>query len=294
MNKKILITGASGFTAPYVEKVFKDHSYDVYGMTQFAEGDKQLACDLTDKEAINQLIDELRPDGIIHLAALSFVGHDDPEEFYRVNVLGVTNLLDAVVDADYSIDKIIIASSANIYGTPDNIISIHEGVCPAPVNHYATSKLAMECMTKTYFDKLPLVITRPFNYTGPGQRGNFLIPKIVSHFRDSKELIELGNLDVSRDFTDVRDIAQAYFSLYESPASSEVVNLCSGKAYELKSVIEMMNEIADYEIEVRVNPAFVRDNEIKVLSGDNSHLMGLTGFKPSIDFKQTLQDMYNA
>ena len=124
--------------------------------------------------------------------------------------------------------------------------------------------------------------------------GYFLIPKIVSHFRDSKELIELGNLDVSRDFTDVRDIAQAYFSLYESPASSEVVNLCSGKAYELKSVIEMMNEIADYEIEVRVNPAFVRDNEIKVLSGDNSHLMGLTGFKPSIDFKQTLQDMYNA
>ena len=102
----------------------------------------------------------------------------------------------------------------------------------------------------------------------------------------------MGNLDVARDFSDVRDIALCYLKLFESSARSEIVNLCSGKVHELGEIIESMNKIAGYKITVKVNPAFVRDNEIKVLQGENSKLKALTGFSPGIELSETLQNMY--
>jgi len=135
---------------------------------------------------------------------------------------------------------------------------IDETVCPAPVNHYANSKLAMEHMVRTYDDRLPLIITRPFNYTGVGQAEHFLIPKIVAHYRQRQPVIELGNLEVIRDFSDVRFVVEVYRQLLESDIQGETVNLCSGAGVTLGEIIEKMNEIAGYAIQVRVNPAFVR------------------------------------
>ncbi len=108
-----------------------------------------------------------------------------------------------------------------------------------------------------------------------------------------KKVIELGNIDVSRDFSDVRDIAKAYVNLLESDIISETVNLCSGNIYSLSEIIAIMNKIAGYEIEVEVNPLFVRPNEIKILGGDNNKLTNLVGFKPDIKLEKTLLDMYN-
>ena len=123
-------------------------------------------------------------------------------------------------------------------------------------------------MAKLWFAKLPIIITRPFNYTGIGQAGNFLIPKIVNHFRENKKQIELGNINVSRDFSDVRDIAKSYVDLLESDVCSEVFNLCSGNVHSLSSIITKMEKIAGYSIDVQVNPDFVRENEIKILGGE--------------------------
>lgn len=291
--KKILVTGIDGFTGKYVAEELRGRSYEVVGLVHSNPMAEQVACDLTDKQAVKQCIDSVKPDGVIHLAALSFVGHTDQKAFYDVNVFGCLNILDALFDLGLVTSKVIIASSANIYGNPD-VARINESQEAAPVNHYAMSKLAMEHMVKPWFTKLPIIVTRPFNYTGIGQQENFLIPKIVSHFRARKLEIELGNIDVSRDFSDVRDIAKSYVDLLESNVASEVFNLCSGNVYSLSSIIKKMEAIAGYSIDVKVNPDFVRANEIKILGGENNKLFRMTGSKPTLTIDQTLHDMYYA
>ena len=291
--KKALLTGIDGFTGKYVADLLLQQGYDVIGLVYKNPKQGAVACDLTDKTAVKKMLDLVKPQYIIHLAAISFVGHQDQSAFYNVNVFGALNLLEAAAELQLDLKKVILASSANIYGNPSNVEKITEEQQPSPVNHYAMSKLAMEYMAKLWFDKYPILITRPFNYTGPKQATNFLIPKIVEHFKQSKNQIELGNIDVSRDFSDVRDIAACYVHLLDADIQSEIVNLCSGNVYSLSSIIEKMEQIAGYKIEVKVNPNFVRANEIKVLGGDNTKLFRLTGFKPTISLEQTLLDMYN-
>jgi nucleoside-diphosphate-sugar epimerase len=152
----------------------------------------------------------------------------------------------------------------------------------------------MEHMASTWFDRLPIVITRAFNYTGPGQSEQFLIPKIVAHFRRRARFVELGNVEVSRDFSDVEDVVAAYVLLLESGVRSEIVNVCSGRAIALREVLSTMSSLAGYEIGVRVNPDFVRENEIQRLAGDNTKLKRLINFAPSRPFLETLTRMYAA
>lgn len=294
MKEKVLLTGMGGFTGKYVAEELSAHGYEVIGLVYKNAAEDQVACDLTDKSAVLECLEQVQPDYVIHLAALSFVGHDDQKAFYDVNVFGSLNILEAAAELGLIFKKVVFASSANIYGNPVGVEKIDESVTPAPVNHYAMSKLAMEYMTQLWFDRFPLVITRSFNYTGPGQAEHFLIPKIVSHFKKKSSDIELGNIEVYRDFSDVRDIAKAYVRLLESDVRSEMVNLCSGNVSSLSSIIEQMEQIAGYKINVKVNPAFVRSNEIKVLCGNNAKLVSLTGFNPTITFNKTLLDMYNA
>ena len=289
-----LVTGASGFTGRYMIRALQERGYKVVGLgSGSTTADETLACDLTDAAAVKAAVTHARPEWVVHLAALSFVGHADLEAFYRVNVFGTLNLLEALAGLSVKPARVLIASSANVYGTP-GIEVIDERVCPAPVNHYACSKLAMEHMAATWFERLPIVIARPFNYTGPGQDERFLIPKIVGHFARKAPLIELGNLDVSRDFSDVREVVKAYVALLDSSAHSCRVNVCSGQATALRDVLVMLEQIAGYRIEVQINPAFVRSNEIPMLRGDNSVLRQLVGTVPAMPLEQTLQDTYRA
>lgn len=287
-----LVTGASGFTGRYLIRALKARGFKVVGFGSAAtEADITLACDLTDKAAVAAAVGQAQPDWVVHLAALAFVGHADQEAFYRVNLFGTLNLLEALSNQAHRPQRVLIASSANIYGTP-GIEVIDESVCPAPVNHYACSKLAMEHMVATWYDRLPIVVARPFNYTGPGQDERFLIPKIMGHFARGERVIELGNLDVSRDFSDVRDLVQAYIGLLDSAHHSGPVNVCSGQATALREVIRMAEQIAGYAIEVRVNPSFVRANEIPVLRGDDTRLRGIMGQRDLIPLHRTLSDLF--
>lgn len=292
MNK-VLLTGINGFTGKYVHDLLVEQGYTVIGLVQDNPTNNDCVCDITDKKSVILCLDEIKPNYIIHLAALSFVGHCDKKAFYDVNVFGTTNILEAVYELNLNVRKIILASSANVYGNPINVTRIHENISPSPVNHYAMSKLAMEYMAKTWFDKLPIIISRPFNYTGVGQNNSFLIPKIVSHFKQRRKTIELGNIDVSRDFSDVRDIANAYLSLLKSDVKSEIFNLCSGNVYSLNSIINICEQLVGYEINVNVNPDFVRMNEIKTLGGDNSKLYDDINFKSVYSIEQTIKDMLN-
>ena len=284
-----LLTGASGFTGRYLELALQSRGYRVVR----ADPAGPHPCDLTDPRAVEETISRSEPEVAIHLAAVTFVAHNNAEDFYRVNVLGTLNLLQALASLKHPPRRIIIASSANVYGTPKADV-LDESLCPAPVNHYAASKLAMECMVRTWFDRLPILITRPFNYTGPGQAEHFLVPKIVRHYRERAPHIELGNLHVSRDYSDVEDVVAAYLALLESDVRSEVVNICSGRAIALLDIIDMMNEIAGYKIEVRVNPEFVRENEVPRLVGSPAKLRSLVDIPEPCPFVETLRRMYEA
>jgi nucleoside-diphosphate-sugar epimerase len=157
----------------------------------------------------------------------------------------------------------------------------------------------MEHMARTFRQRLALVIARPFNYTGPGQDTRFLIPKMVDHFARNAREIELGNTHVSRDFSDVRDVVSAYVGLLETPwqdeHSGDVVNVCSGVATPLNDLIEHMNRLAGYNINVQVNPAFVRANEISSLRGNDARLRQRLGHARALTpLANTLRDMFIA
>lgn len=282
---RVLVTGINGFTGAYVAARFAAGGAEVLGLGSqpFYGGElpgigyRQV--DLRDAEGLRAAIAWARPDLVVHLAALAFVGHEDAEAFYRVNLLGTRNLLLALRDSGLGLRKVLLASSANVYGVSQGGM-LPEATPPAPANDYAVSKLAMEHMARLFAPHLPLVIARPFNYTGRGQSEAFLVAKIVAHVRRRASEIELGNIDVSRDFSDVRALAEAYWGLAERAPAGSTVNICSGVPHSLRQVLALALELAGHEMAIRVNPAFVRANEIPSLTGDPALLRSLVpGFR---------------
>lgn len=263
---KVLITGQNGFTGRYLRAELAAHGHDVVG----------LQSDLTDANGLAEEMQRVQPDWVAHLAGIAFVSHGEANDFYRVNLIGTRNLLAALADCGKRPACVLLASSANVYGNSTAGV-LREDAPPNPANDYAVSKLAMEHMARLWLDRLPIVIARPFNYTGVGQSESFLLPKIVAHFKRRAEMIELGNLDVWRDFSDVRAVVQAYRRLLEISPAGETVNVCSGRTYSLREVLTLCERLTGHVMAVRVNPAFVRANEVRSLCGDPSHLRALIG-----------------
>ncbi|HDR9011971.1 NAD-dependent epimerase/dehydratase family protein [Burkholderia vietnamiensis] len=290
---RALVTGIGGFTGDYMAQSLRSAGYRVFGTTHGADavGPDMYRVDLCDRVGLAKAVAEVQPDVVAHLAAVSFVAHGDADAIYRTNVVGSRNLLEALANLDNRPRAILMASSANIYGNAAVEI-IDESVEPHPANDYAVSKLAMEYMARLWCDKLPIIVARPFNYTGVGQSPQFLLPKIVDHFRRRERVIELGNTDVERDFSDVRRVVEAYRRLLERAPASGVFNVCSGRAVSLKAVIAMMEQIAGHTIEVRVNPAFVRANEVRRLQGADARLQTAIGPLNDIPLESTLRWMF--
>ncbi|RYG58055.1 MAG: NAD-dependent epimerase/dehydratase family protein [Alphaproteobacteria bacterium] len=240
---------------------------------------------------------EVKPEAVVHLAGIAFVAHAHDEAFYAVNVVGTTNLLGALVRLDSPPRMVLLASSANVYGNTDQS-PISEHQAPAPVNHYGMSKLAMEYMARTFMDRLNIVITRPFNYTGPGQDVAFLIPKLALHFARRSPTISLGNLHVEREFNDVRTVCDAYLSLLVHGEPGETYNVCSGRPYELQHVIDSFERLTSHEIAISVNPEFVRANEVHRLCGNPAKLDTLLARHgcqlEALPLDKTLSDMLAA
>jgi nucleoside-diphosphate-sugar epimerase len=287
-GKRALITGIHGFTGRYMAAELAAQGCEVVGLgTQASDEANYHQADLTDLDGLSKLLAHIQPDIVVHLAALAFVGHGAAEGFYQVNLIGTRNLLEAVASCGKVPESILLASSANVYGNASEGL-LDESTTPAPANDYAVSKLAMEYMASLWFGRLPIIITRPFNYTGVGQADNFLLPKIVKHFREKAGKIELGNLDVWRDFSDVRSLVAAYRGLLEAKPFGQFVNVSSGTTHSLREVIDMCRSITGHDLEVEVNPAFVRANEVKTLCGDNRRLKSLVPGWHTPELRETL------
>jgi len=277
---KVLITGLKGFTGCYLHDELIRQGHEVVG----------LQADLTDAAALDAEMKRVQPDWVAHLAGIAFVGHGEANDFYHVNLMGTRNLLAALAGCGKRSACVLLASSANVYGNATEGV-LTETTPPNPANDYAVSKLAMEHMARLWHDKLPIVITRPFNYTGVGQSESFLLPKIVAHFKNRSAEIELGNLDVWRDFSDVRAVVQAYRRLLEASPAGATVNVCSGGTHSLREALALCAHIAGHSIAVRVNPAFVRANEVRSLCGDPNRLQALIGDWETPPLEETLRWM---
>ncbi|MDL2357157.1 MAG: GDP-mannose 4,6-dehydratase [Pseudomonadota bacterium] len=294
-GKRALVTGLRGFTGHYVARELAEAGYRVFGTVLSGEagGVDIVELDLCDRAAVAAAVARVQPDVVVHLAGIAFVAHSDAEQIYRVNVVGTRNLLEALAAARHAPSAVLLASSANIYGNA-GVALIDEQVAPAPANDYAVSKLAMEYMARLWMDKLPIVIARPFNYSGRGQSDNFLLPKIVAHFRRRAPRIELGNLAIARDFSDVRMVAKAYRRLLAASPAGQAFNICSGHSTSLAAVIDTVADMAGYRIEVEVNPAFVRANDVLSLAGSNARLTAVIGPIDTPPLAETLRWMYQA
>lgn len=294
---RTLITGVSGFTGRYLAPLLAAQGHAVHGVVHDHDQapitgvDQVHEADLADAATISRVVAEVAPDYVVHLAAVSFVAHHDVELMYRANILGTRQLLEALASLPRTPRSIILASSANVYGNSRAGV-LNEELPPAPANDYGVTKVAMEYVASIYRERLPLIVARPFNYTGKGQGEKFIIPKIIAHAREHRPLIELGNVDVARDFSDVRSVVDAYARLLDAPdALGGTFNICSGHAVRIDELVEQISKLSGQKLETRVNPAFVRTNEVRSLCGSAAKLESVIGPLKAIKLGETLRWM---
>lgn len=279
---RVLVTGAAGFTGQHLLERLAQDGHSLHGLVHRATGDQPLlesehVADLRDLARICEVVGEVQPDYVVHLAAIAFVAHGDAAELYSSNILGTRNLLQALATTPKRPDAVLVTSSANVYGNRREGV-LDESMPPEPANDYGVTKVACETLARLYSDRLPIMTVRPFNYTGRGQSEQFVIPKIVAHAAARKATIELGNIDVARDFSDVRSVVDAYARLLTTPAAiGGIFNVCSGEARSLAEVIELVERLSGHQLEVEVNSAFVRADEVRTLCGSRDRLESLIG-----------------
>ncbi len=295
---KAFITGVSGFVGKYLAEHLLRNGFEVCGIDRKGaeiKGCKIEVCDILDKERLSAVVESAKPDAIFHLAALSSVSKsfEAAKETKRVNVEGTRNLLDAVAEAKIS-PVILVISSLQIYGKPDTL-PIKEDAPLRPASPYAESKAEQEKLCMEYSKKLKIIISRSFNHTGPGQSDDFVWPSFAKQIAEieagKRKELSVGNLDVERDFSDVRDIVKAYLLAIQKCKPGEVYNICSGKAYNIGKMLDVMKSYSTEKIEVAVDGARVRKKDVPALYGDNSKFTRATGWKPQIPFEKTLKDI---
>jgi len=270
-ESKVWVLGASSFTGQYLLPKLKAENYQVV----------TTEVDITKAKAVEDALLQIQPNYIINLAGISFVPDGENADIYAINTFGPQNILDASLKLKKAPKKIILASSSLIYGKQKQE-TIDESCIANPINHYGCSKWAMEQIAQNYQDKLDIIITRPFNYTGVGQDNKFLIPKIVEHFKQRKTTISLGNLDVWRDFSDVRWVTQAYSELLNMEHSGLLtVNLCSGELISIRAIIKILEKITGHTIKVQVAPQFIRPSDIPRQCGNGMLLQKIITMRPS-------------
>jgi nucleoside-diphosphate-sugar epimerase len=281
-SPKVWLIGANSFTGSYLLPSLEKANYNV----------DTFDVDITDAQQVELAMLRIQPDYIISLAAISFVPDGENESIYAVNTFGPQNILSACLKLSTVPRNIILASSANIYGVQQQE-KIDEACQPNPINHYGCSKWSMEQIAQTYSEHLNITITRPFNYTGKGQATKFLVPKTVDHFKQKATTLKLGNIDVWRDFSDVRWITEAYTLLLSTPVQGMGrINLCSGSLISIREIIETLQQITGHNINIETDTALIRPADIKRQCGSNIKLFDLLpDLSPKIDIEETLKWM---
>lgn len=300
--QKVLVTGANGFVGQHLVKELAENNITVIGVGGkhgSAQKSPYLAeymiLDLMDSEAVHT-IDFKNIDGVIHLAALSAAGpsFDEPLQYINTNIGIEINLFEAALAQDVK-PRFLIISSGMLYD-PKAPLPLTELAPIAPITPYAVSKIGQEQMAHYYGSRgFHSIIARPFNHIGPGQNPGFIVPdiaqQIVAVEQGKAQELLVGNLDAERDYTDVRDIVQAYRLLLERGTAGETYNVCSGVPMSGHEIVAGLLEAAGSDIPITPDPAKIRPSDNPVIYGDNQKLIAATGWQPKIPIKTTLADV---
>ncbi|MGI8785220.1 MAG: GDP-mannose 4,6-dehydratase [Acidobacteriota bacterium] len=320
---KVLVTGAGGFAGRHLCRALLREGHWVAGTVEsfpsspaqdvshlhVLEHVSRVELDVRDADRCRSIVDSIRPDWIFHLAALTFVpaSLDSPVETYRVNFLGTLNVLEAVRQSCPS-TRFVFVSSSEVYGRP-RYLPIDELHPLAPVNPYSGSKAAADLLCFQYAESygLDIIRVRPFNHSGPGQSDSFVISALSRQVAEievrlREPMLKVGNLDNRRDFSDVRDVVQAYIAAAEKGRRGVAYNVCSGSSHSVRELLEWLLEasraqtaspgqrIAGQEVVVMADPTRIRPDEVPEVLGSNKAALDELQWAPVIPLRQTVTD----
>ncbi len=289
---KILLTGATGFLGRHLARRLLERHYQVVGLAAEAANDLGFPClgvDLRDRDSVRQAFETMRPEAVVHLAALSHVGDSWQRisDYFAVNLLGTEAVVEAAAGA-----RVVFASSAEVYGeVPERYQPIPESWPLGPRNPYALTKAAAERWVLAAGG----TVVRLFNLVGPGQAPSFAVPSFARQLaaiaRAGEEgTLRVGNLSARRDFVHVTDAAEAFQRVLEVGASGEVYNLASGQSHSLREVLDLLIALAGVKVSVLEDPARMRPHDLPLTSGDASRLRAL-GWAPSRSLEAALREV---
>ncbi len=308
---KVLVTGITGFAGSHlVDYLLTLPGVEVMGILRwrsrteniehFRDKVRLVECDLRDSSSVRDVLDLLRPERIFHLAAQSFVptSWTAPTESLMTNIIGQLNIFEAVKKL-HIMPRIQLACSSEQYGMVfENELPIRETNPLRPLSPYAVSKVGQDMLGYQYWMsyKIPVIRTRGFNHEGPRRGPVFVCSDFAKQIADIERglkppVIRVGNLDARRDFTDVRDVVRAYWLSLERGEPGEVYNICCGKAWTIRAMLDMLLAMTKVKVKVEQDEARMRPSDVPVLLGDASKFRKATGWEPTISFEQTLQDL---
>ena len=295
---KALITGVNGFVGPYLVKHLITNGFEVFGIDRSGKEVDDCAvekCDVTDYNTVFAVIKRVAPDCIFHLAGQSSVAKSwkEPELTRKINVGGAKNIFEAVAAAKIN-PKILVVSSAEVYGVAKKFPT-GESEPLKPISPYGESRVEQEKLALEYFRStgMKIVISRSFNHTGAGQPSELVCSNFAKQLADiekgrQKPVVMVGDLSIARDFSDVRDVVRAYLLLVQKGSFGEVYNVCSGRTLTIGEILDKLVKISKLDVKVEHEKSKVTETVVPVLHGDNSKIRAATGWKPTIDFDDTL------
>jgi GDP-4-dehydro-6-deoxy-D-mannose reductase len=304
---RVLITGVTGFVGRYLALNLIDNGYEVWGGARncppsFIEGVKIIELDLSRRDEVANIINLIKPNAIFHLSGQSSVKYswDHIDETFYANVTESINLIEAIKHTFISNEvRLITIGSAEEYGLGGQLPLIEDSL-PNPSNPYGLSKYTLGRIARQYNElhQMDIIHTRSFNHIGPGQSLGFVttdFAKQVVEIEHGKHepVMYVGDLSSKRDFTDVRDIVEAYRLLCEKGIAGETYNVCSGNCIPIQDILNGLVSLSSIPIEVRVQKDKFRVNNVKEYYGSNDKLYKATGWRPSISLNQSLHDIYN-
>lgn len=299
--QKVLITGSEGFVGQHLVKVL-NKDFQVIGLYRTTppptlDRVEYVQGDILDSTAIFEILEKYQPEVIIHLAGIAKTWGNDAKEVFDINFFGTLNIYTEVLKSKIN-PKIIFISSAEVYGKTENPENVSEDDLLMPINVYGVSKLAADRLSFQYAKSngLNIIILRPFPHIGPGQGLGFFVPDIASQLveleKTDQNTLLVGNLEAIRDYTDVRDVVEAYkLALEIDLPSGEVYNICSSNGLKIKDLLDKLLALTNKKITLKEDPARLRPVDLPIFVGSNKKFEDATGWNPKIPIDQTLKDV---